>query len=145
MARRKSEYKNIKSLKEQLARALADYQNLQKRVEKEREMFIKHANQTLMEKLLPVLDMLEKADSYLQDRGLHMAVIEFKKVLEEAGVVKIEAKRGEKFDESIHEVVETVPGGKKGKKGMIAEVVRNGYRWQDGLVLRPAQVKVYDS
>lgn len=145
MARRKSEHKNIKSLKEQLARALADYQNLQKRVEKEREMFIKHANQTLMEKLLPVLDMLEKADSYLQDRGLHMAVIEFKKVLEEAGVVKIEAKRGEKFDESIHEVVETVPGGKKGKKGIIAEVVRNGYRWQDGLVLRPAQVKVYDS
>ena len=52
-----------------LARALADYDNLSKRVERERQDLGKIASVGLVLKLLPVLDNLESAQVHLKGSG----------------------------------------------------------------------------
>jgi len=62
--------KNITKKDDQaLVRALADYQNLVKRVERERCEVLARSNKSLVEKLLPILDNFQKAQGYLKDPG----------------------------------------------------------------------------
>lgn len=133
--------KEVKDLEGRLARSLADYQNLIKRFERERGEVVLRANKNLLKELLPVLDVLGTAQGHLKDQGLEMAIFQFKGVLGKHGVSEIGTKAGDKFDENLHEAAEAVEGG---KTGTVAEVLRKGYRWQDGAVLRPAQVRVYN-
>lgn len=132
-------------LKKQLARALADYDNLRKRVEREREDIGKLAKATVVARLLPVYDMLEGAQKHLNDSGLAITIEEFKKVLEEEGVEKIEVKPGDEFNEELHEAVEVVDKERKSKKenGKISEVILTGWKLVDGPIIRPAKVKVF--
>lgn len=127
-------------LKSQLARALADYDNLTKRVEKEKTSWVKLASFRLVEKLLPILDNLGAAGNHLKDRGLTLAIAQFRDILKEEGLVEILAKVGDSFDPDIHEVVELVDGGEAGR---VAELVLSGWRFAEGPVVRFAKVKVY--
>lgn len=129
-----------KVLEERLARALADYQNLVKRVDRERVEIISRANSNLLKDFLPILDILEVAQSHLNDQGLGMALAQSKCVLAQHGVKEVEAKIGDQFDAQEHEATDSIEGDDVGK---IAEIVRKGYKWQDGMILRPTQVKVY--
>jgi len=125
------------ALQNQLARALADYDNLRKRTETEKGLWLIFAKQELLLKLLPVLDTLEVAQKHLKDKGLAMALSQFQNIFKEEGIVEIE---GGKFDAKIHEAVETLAGGEKDR---VAEVILKGYKFKDGPVIRHAKVKVY--
>ena len=129
-------------LKNQLARALADYDNLRKRTEDERQLWVKFSAERVLIKLIPVLDMLASAQEHLKDSGLAIAVGEFKKVLSEEGIEEIVPRKGDPFNPQLHEALESVGGG---KKGQIAELVLTGWRFTDGKIIRPAKVKVYTS
>lgn len=126
-------------LKTQLARTLADYDNLRRRTEEEKIQWIKFSSQTIIIKLLSVLDMIEKAQEHLKDQGLAIAVLEFKKVLNEEGVEEIMPKVGDVFDHELHEAIETVDGE---EKNSISEILVSGWRYKDGQVIRFAKVKV---
>ncbi|MBI4029003.1 MAG: nucleotide exchange factor GrpE [Candidatus Blackburnbacteria bacterium] len=140
MKQDKAESRKQKAKDEALARALADYQNLVKRVDRERVEIYTRASKNIIEELIPVLDLLSRAQKHLKDPGLEMALGQFRQVLERYGVEEIEAKEGIVFDASLHEAVETVEGGEVGK---IAQVAQAGYKWKEGMVLRPAKVVVY--
>jgi molecular chaperone GrpE len=144
MAKRaaKKKTEGAKHLKEQLARALADYDNLRKRVEREREDFGRLVNVRLVVRMLPVYDMLEGAQGHLNDTGIAITLEEFAKVLKEEGIEKIETKPGDKFDEEIHEAVEVEdpPAGGK-SQGKITKVILSGWKLIDGPVIRPVKVK----
>lgn len=131
----------IDILKGQLARTLADYDNLVKRVEREREDIKKVVSLSLILKLLTVLDGLESAQAHLQDAGLAITIVEFKKVLSEEGLTEIRPKVGDEFSEQEMEVTEVVSGDQKGK---IAELVLIGWKFTDGTVVRHAKVKVFN-
>ena len=131
-----------KVLKDQLARALADYDNLQKRVDKQREEIFKYAAHDVIVKLVPVFDMLDKAQNHLKDKGLSLAIAEFKKILNDQDVVEILPAKGGEFDSHIHEAIHTVPAKDSGK---IQEVTRSGWKFRDGRTIRPAQVVVTKS
>jgi molecular chaperone GrpE len=137
----------IKELKDQLVRALADYDNLRKRVEKERGDFKKLANLTLVAKLLPVFDMLEEAQMHLKDSGIAIIIKELTEVFEEEGVERIKVDKGVKFDENLHEAVEVAhpPVSKKGKGNKIVKELVSGWKYKDGIVIRPVGVKVAKS
>lgn len=137
MKRAKSE---TEQLKNQLARALADYDNLRKRTEAEKEVWTKFSAEKVLIKLLPTLDILESAQKHLNDQGLALAISEFKKVLLEEGLVEISPVKNAYFDPKVHEAVESVGGGKKGK---ISETLLPGWKFEDGKVVRPAKVKVF--
>jgi molecular chaperone GrpE len=122
-----------------LARALADYDNLSKRVDRERQDLGKIASVGIIVRLIPVLDNLESAQTHLQDQGLAISIIEFKKVLSEEGLTEIGPKIGEPFDPEIMEAIEVVNGA---SDNSIAEVVLVGWKFEDGTVVRHAKVKV---
>lgn len=124
-------------LKDQLARALADYDNLVKRTQGEKAVWMSFARKDLLVKLLPVIDSLEKAQKHLKDPGLDLVLAEVKKVFESEGIVEIDAK-GE-FDADLHEAIDIEVGG---KKNMIAEVLQKGYKFTSGEVIRHAKVGV---
>lgn len=127
-------------LKEQLARALADYDNLRKRAETEKIAWAKFASQGILIKLLPVLDILESANSHLGDAGLKIALTEFRKVLGEEGLVEINPKKGKAFDPKEEEAVESLDGG---RPGTVAEVTLTGWKFIEGPIVRVAKVKVF--
>jgi molecular chaperone GrpE len=134
----------IKELKNQLARALADYDNLTKRVERERGEFGKMANLIFVTRLLPIFDMLEEAQEQLNDSGLAIIVKEFTDLFAEQGIQRIEAGQGVCYNENLHEAIEVVnpPAGKKIKGNGIVEEVLSGWKYEEGVVIRPAKVKV---
>jgi len=121
---------------EQLKRALADYQNLIKRVEADRVEFIKYVLTQFLAKLLPVIDDLEAAEAHIKDQGLTLAVDKLKTILNEEGVKEM-ALLNRAFDPKLAECLELAPG----KKDQVVGVAQKGYLLNDK-VLRPARVKV---
>ncbi|MFH1602038.1 MAG: nucleotide exchange factor GrpE [Candidatus Shapirobacteria bacterium] len=136
----KSNNKDLKirvtGLEEQLKRALADYRNLECRIEKEISHFKKNSALRLIDKLLGVLDDLERAESHLEDKGLAIAVNQFKEVLLSEGVKEIKSK-GEMFDPELMDCVEMG----EGKQNLVVKTLNKGYTL-DGRVVRPAKVRV---
>lgn len=117
-------------------RALADYQNLQKRVSDQRSELILSANRDLLLRILSVLDTLVLANQHVENEGLKVAINQFLDVLKSEGVTRIETE-GAEFNPHTMECV-AVDSGAENK---IIEEMRAGYMLNDK-VLRPAQVKV---
>lgn len=127
----------------QLKRALADYANLQRRIEQDKLQIADHLKSMFIVKLLPVLNNLEvslkvlaKEASAGARQGLEISINQFKKILQDWGVEEIETE-GE-FDPQLHEAIEVVEGKEENK---ITQVLEKGYRLGDK-ILRPARVKV---
>ncbi len=127
---------DLVNLENQLKRALADYQNLEKRIEAQKGEWIKSSNKDLLLRLLPGLDSLTLALKHTQDEGVKVSIKHFLDILEKEGVKKIET-NGANFDPNLMEAVST----RDGEDGKVVEEVRAGYTLYD-TVLRPAQVIV---
>ena len=136
----KAKKSDTNDLQAQLARALADYDNLVKRQARERQETILRANRAILEDLLQVVDSLEKAEQHLGDAGLKMGMDNFRNLLVRYGVSQIEAGQGQEFDSNEHEAIDAIVGE---QQNTIAEVLAKGYKWNDGVILRPAKVIVY--
>ena len=128
--------KEFANIENQLKRALADYQNLEKRVAEEKISWIRLANKDLLLRLLPGLDSLLLAQIHTQDEGVKVSIKHFLDILQEVGVEKIES-LGKDFDPKFMEAVTT----REGEEGKVVEEVRSGYTL-NGAVLRPSQVIV---
>ncbi|MGI6278231.1 MAG: nucleotide exchange factor GrpE [Patescibacteria group bacterium] len=126
----------LKKLEEQLKRALADYDNLEKRINREKNNWINSANEALIDKLLFVFDDLERACQSISDPGLSMVRDQFWKILSNEGVEKVDS-QGKKFNAQTMDAQELVPG----EKEKVIEETCPGYLYQ-GKCLRPAKVKV---
>lgn len=129
--------KQIDEWKNKYLRALADYQNLEKRVSEGRAQEAKFAARNLIVKLLPAIDDMEKAESLLQNEGLNLALRKLRDVLKTEQVEKIEV-LGKKFDPHSMECVE-VAGEEKGDD--VVEEISAGYKMRNQII-RPAKVKV---
>ena len=125
-------------------RAVAEFQNYKKRIERDREAEQAGMKGDLIKKVLPVLDDLERA---LQNRpaedawtnGIELIRRKLQSIIEAEGAVRIEA-MGEAFDPRFHEAIsyEPVDGV---ESGHVLEVVQNGYMIGER-VIRPAVVRV---
>ena len=139
----KKENKEVEELKNSILqfensykRALADYQNLEKRVREEKASWIISANKQLLLKLLPIFDTLMLASKHSQEESLQISINQFLDVLKSEGIVRIETKDKD-FDPGLMECLETVAG----EKNKIIEETRAGFLLGDS-ILRPAQVRV---
>jgi molecular chaperone GrpE len=137
-------HNQIKTLDENWKRALADYQNLVRRVDQEKKEFVKLANVNLIARLVPSLDIMELAATHTQDMGVQMAAKQFHEALNEEGLQVVEPHPGEKFNPSLHECTEVLPVDENHPADTIAELVLKGYKIND-YVLRPARVKAYQA
>ncbi len=132
----------VDQLKNQLARALADYDNIVKRTDRERQGLQKIVSARMVGRLLPVLDMLESAMKHSQDPGLAIVLQQFKDILKSEGFGEIALQVGDEFDALQAEVIDTVDG-KLEESDKIAEVLQSGWQYIDGSVVRHAKVKVF--
>lgn len=133
----------VNALKEQVVdletkykRALADYQNLERRQKDQESVIIRMANALLLEKIISHLDSLAMAQNHLQDPGLAMILKSFSDTLQTEGLQEIKSD-GQIFDPHTMDCQEVVPG----EKDVVVETVTKGYTLFDK-VLRPAKVKV---
>jgi len=137
---------------EKLLRTTADFENFKKRAAREKQEAIKFANESLLQKLIPVLDNFDMAMAAAQNEqteaaqslqtGVNMIYQQLKTVLIEAGLEEVDAS-GKVFDPNLHEAVsqqETndVP------EGQVVQQLRKGYKLRERL-LRPASVVVAKS
>jgi len=130
-------------------RALADYENLEKRSKSEKKRIIKQANENLLLKLLNLADAFEKAENNIsleEPIKLESAVDGFNAVqklyntiLKNEGIERIIAK-GEKFNPNFHEVV-FVKQDSKFEEDTILEEIQVGYLLNSNL-LRPSKVVI---
>jgi molecular chaperone GrpE len=133
--------------RQKLLRLRADYDNLQKRIDREKEEFELHANSNLVAQILPVLDNFERAllqvgagssDRAFRD-GVALIYKQLTDELRREGLRAIEAV-GRRFDPHLHDAVETDPHSAAPANTVIEELQR-GYVFQNRL-LRPALVRV---
>lgn len=130
--------KEIETLTNSWKRAVADYQNLEKRVSKEREDFVKFSNLLIISRLIGLLDNLEMVKTHLRDEGLDIVCKELKNIILEHGVREMALEIGGEFDPNLAECVEAVVADFDNK---IIEIVAKGYIIGERVV-RPAKVKV---
>ena len=127
-------------------RALADFENYRRRIEREREHFGKEVLRQFMLSLLDVVDDVERILNFVGNdssplvEGIRAVHRKLMQLLQKEGVRPIEAV-GQPFDPALHEVVSTVPADGDHPTGTIVEEVRRGYVW-NGDLLRSAQVVV---
>jgi molecular chaperone GrpE len=123
----------------------ADFQNLQKRLDRQLDEVKKYGSERLILELLGVVDELEAAvresrqtkslDALL--RGVEMTLGKLTKILEHEEVSPIDC-LGQAFDPAKHEAVAKIESEEDGK---IIEEIRKGYTMK-GKVIRPSAVKI---
>jgi len=128
--------KQIEEWKGKYLRALADYQNLEKRTQNEKDELRKLAAEIVLARMLPVVDTLTKAKDHIMDAGLNLAYKELETAFAELGFTKIDV-TGKKFNPHEMECIEVVAG----EDNMVVEELLSGYKLHDKIV-RVAQVKV---
>ena len=143
--RKRINNKELEELKNQLARALADYANLEKRVTKEKEDVSQDVTRKLVVKFLPIYDMLLSAQRHLDDTGIAITINSFEQILSDEGIEIIRPKPGEDFNETICEAVEIQETDDKDRGGKIVEVILPGFKFKSGSVIRHCKVKVFRS
>lgn len=132
-----------------LLRTTADFDNFKKRAARERQDAVKYGNESLLQKLIPILDNFDMAitaaanarDGAAQSlqTGVNMILTQFRGALTEAGLEEIDA-AGKPFDPNFHEAVSQQETTEL-PEGHVVQQLRKGYKLRDRL-LRPATVIV---
>jgi molecular chaperone GrpE len=128
-------------------RMRAEFENYQKRSQKDREQERKYAFGPLAIDLLPVLDNLDRAVAAAQQagdkgpliQGVVMVQNQFIEMLKRNGITRIDA-QGKPFDPNQHQAVVQQPSADV-EPGTVLQVLEQGFMNQDR-VLRPAKVIV---
>lgn len=130
-----------------LQRTRAEFENYQKRNQKDRDQERRYMTSMAFADLLPVLDNLERAMAAARQAdekgplvdGVAMVLNQFLDVFKRHGVTRIEA-QDQPFDPNVHQAVMQQPAADKPANTVI-QVLEQGYTMHDR-VLRPAKVIV---
>jgi len=120
-----------------LRRLQADFDNYRKRTLKQQTEMLDRAAESLVMKVLEVLDTVDLARSHGEGDAIEPVAAKLTEVLEKEGLERIDPV-GKPFDPNEHEAVAHEPGD---GDPTVVGLMRAGYRWK-GRVLRPAMVTV---
>lgn len=137
----------LKEAEDKVLRMAAEADNYRKRLTRETDDKIRYANQSLLEKFLPVMDNFDLALQHLDTsnpealaEGIRLNHKLLQDTLEKAGLSFIKAERGDMFDPNLHEAI-LLAQDPELPENALTMVVQNGYRMGDRIV-RPAKVQV---
>lgn len=135
---------------DKLLRAMADFENYRRRMERDKQDLVKFANENLIRELLNVLDHLEQALSHIKQGagddarnlalGVELVAKQLVGALEKFGLKAVNAEVGQAFDPQHHEALQMVDA-EDAAPGTVLGQHRRGYMLHDRL-LRPALVDV---
>jgi len=139
--------KEFKEHHERLLRVAADFDNYKKRAAREKEEWVKFANEDLIKSILPFVDNLERAVNHSEKAediqslvdGIKLTLQQLLQTLNRFGVSPIES-LGKPFDPAVHEAMLVVETDQH-EANQVVEEFQKGYLLNDRL-LRPATVSV---
>ncbi len=159
----KKHKEQIQELKNELLRALADFQNYQKRVEQRKEQEHKLVKRDVFKDIIMLFENLHIALDNLKPelkehpdiQGIVLILEQYKDILKKHGVEEISYKPGDTPDITATEIIGTEPLPKKSKesssqsqnnpqdlKGKVAKLITPGYKIGD-IIIKQARVIVY--
>ncbi|MDR0747202.1 MAG: nucleotide exchange factor GrpE [Helicobacteraceae bacterium] len=134
-----------KEAEDRYLRAYAEFENIKKRLEKEKYQAIDYASEGFAKDLLPVIDALEmalridEADHFEQlKEGVNLTKTALIKAFEKHGVLPVTHENG--FDPALHEAIMQV-ADESLEDNAIAQIMQQGYRYKER-ILRPSLVSV---
>jgi molecular chaperone GrpE len=138
----------IQGLRSQLIRLKAEFDNYRKRVEKEKELRFSYGKQTVLMKLIDLVEIFNNAVEHTKDsknlkevvKGLKLIHKEFMSFIMKEGIKPIET-TGLKFNPDLHEIVGFKQNNGDEEENIILQEVKPGYLCDDE-VIRPAKVIV---
>jgi len=143
--------KEIRALKEEKIRVLAEMENLRKRFDREKIDSIKYGSVNFARDILSPSDNLERALSAIDKEedhpqsiknlieGLLMVKKELSAALEKNGITQIDT-LNERFDPNLHQAMMEIENNEL-DEGIVVQEIQTGYTMHDRL-LRPAMVGV---
>jgi molecular chaperone GrpE len=142
--------KELSELKDKYARVHADFENVKKRLEREKYTAVEYANEKFARDMIPVMDSLQNAlastehDAEPEEllaklkEGIELTLKQFTTSLEKHGVTMVA--HDEPFDPNIHNAVQSVDSDDV-ESGQIVQTFQTGYKYKDR-PLREAMVVV---
>lgn len=144
----KAEAGRSKEMEDRFLRQQADFENIRKRLERDKQEFQKYAQEDVIVDLLGILDDLERSVEAAEKKqenfeaflkGIEMILAHLYDLLKKKGVTPVEAK-GKKFDPHMHEaLMQTESDDHKDEE--VIEELQKGYMLHDK-VIRTAKVRV---
>jgi len=140
----------LNALKDKYARVHADFDNIKKRLEREKYTAVEYANEKFAKDMVPVMDSLQGAlnsansdadKAELFDKlkeGIELTHKQFLTALEKHGVTMVS--HDEPFDPNIHNAVQSVDS-EDVESGQIVQTFQTGYKYKNR-PLREAMVIV---
>ena len=140
----------LANVKTKLIEAHADFENIKKRLEKDKITAVNFANESFARDLLGVIDALEMAlNTQISEEneqakslkeGVSLTIEIFKAALAKHGVKMIETSVGGEFNPEIHNAMSYIESDSIAS-GFIAQIYQNGYMYNER-ILRPAMVLI---
>lgn len=140
----------LTELKDKYARVHADFDNIKKRLEREKYTAVEYANEKFAKDMIPVLDALDGAMKSIESdadkaelfdklkEGIELTHKSFLTQLEKHGVSMVA--HNEPFDPNIHNAVQAVDNAEV-ESGQIVQTFQTGYKYKNR-PLREAMVIV---
>lgn len=140
----------LNTLKDKYARVHADFENIKKRLEREKYTAVEYANEKFAKDMVPVIDSLEgalksvavegdKAEQFDKlKEGIELTYKQFLTALEKHGVTMVS--HDEPFDPNIHNAIQSVDS-EDVESGQIVQTFQTGYKYKER-PLREAMVVV---
>lgn len=150
----KKEYEELKvkaaerdAMNDKYVRAHAEFENVRKRMEKDKADFARYASESLVLDLLPIIDNLEIAEKHIKEAkdfkavrdGVDMIQLQMQSFLKDIGLERMKT-IGVMFDPHLHDPIETAEAADKAD-GLIIDELKPGYTFK-GKLLRPASVRI---
>lgn len=140
----------LKMAEDKYLRAYAEFENIKKRLEREKYQAIEFASEKFAKDLLAPIDTLEFAIASANSdaepaelvqkikEGLELTIKNFKTVFEKHGIELVDMDGD--FDPNLHDAVMQV-NSEEHNDGQIVQTLQKGYKYKERL-LRPAMVSI---
>lgn len=140
----------VTALQDKYARVHADFDNIKKRLEREKYQALDYANEKFAKDIIPVLDALDGAikakdmeadpETLLEkvSEGVELTMKQFLSVLEKHGVTAVD--EDAPFDPNVHHAVQQVDSPDH-ESGQIVSTFQKGYKYKER-TLRDAMVVI---
>ena len=137
----------IEELNDRLMRQMAEFDNFRKRTDREKSQMFDAGASTMIEKLLPVIDDMERGLAAMTDaeketafaKGIEMIYKKLCTILNDNGITAIEAV-GKEFDPNFHNAVMQMPS-EEYESGFVVQELQKGYMYKEK-VIRHSMVMV---
>lgn len=131
----------LAEMQDRYLRLSAEFDNYRKRTLREKIELTKHAGESLLLNIIPVMDDFERAmkamdtstDVVAMKAGIDLIYNKFRDFLAQNGIKEIDAMNSD-FNVDLHDAISKLPAADESQKGKVVEVVQKGYYLHEKVV-----------